>query len=96
MGVTRTGFRGYFQGVYNRQLGKKINIFCNGLQPPKAAVVPSLPLRHPASRCALRRIGSDDGSKQDALRSLGEGGPVSCGTSICWKAMPLEASAISA
>src|SRR6266446_5120399 len=35
----------------------------------------SLRLRHPASRCALRRIGRFPRAKQDALRSLGEGGP---------------------
>lgn len=32
-----------------------------------------LPLRHPASPCGLRRIGSGIGSKQDALRSFSGG-----------------------
>lgn len=35
----------------------------------------SHPLRHPASRSALRRIASLDCAKQDAPRSLGVGGP---------------------
>src|ERR1700733_13591704 len=50
---------GIFRGYTTGKLGSKINIFCNGLQFRKAAVVPSLPLRQPAKINSLRHMISD-------------------------------------
>src|SRR6202012_4528573 len=53
-------------------------------------------LHHPASPNGLRRIESRPLAKQDALRSLGEGGLLHCITSIFLKAKCLSTSATSA